>query len=242
MLRRCAESFLRAQVGTDLTIVDNGPAEDRSEDAFIGLPVKYIPSSENVGFGRGHNMALAAARPSRYHLILNPDVVIHEGAVEGMISLMEKNPDIGMACPKVLNPDGTVQHLQRRDPTILDLFLRRFLPKPLRPLVRRRMIWYVMEDQDFVDVFDVPCITGPFLFCRTDVIRRVKGFDPRYFLYFEDSDLSRAIRATGHRLVCNPHVTVEHLWARASHKSIRMALLMMRNGARYFNKWGWRLL
>jgi hypothetical protein len=45
----------------------------------------------------------------------------------------------------------------------------------------------------------------------------------------------------GARLVCNPHVAIDHEWARAPHKSMRMALVMTRNGVRYFNKWGWKL-
>jgi GT2 family glycosyltransferase len=240
-LRRCAESFLREPVRSCLAIVDNGPAEDRSHAAFEGLPVLHVPSPGNVGFGRGHNLALTALPDSRYHLVLNPDVVIHDGAVQRMVAFMDANPDVGMACPRILNPDGTVQHLQRRFPTVVDLMLRRFLPSVLRPLVRRRLSWYVMEDHDYANVFDVPCITGPFLFCRTELLRQIGGFDPRYFLYFEDSDLSRTVRATGARLVCNPHVSIEHVWARAPHKSLRMALVMMRNGLRYFDKWGWEL-
>jgi GT2 family glycosyltransferase len=69
----------------------------------------------------------------------------------------------------------------------------------------------------------------------------VGGFDARYFMYFEDADISRKFQRLGYRTVCYPHVAVVHTWERASHKSLRMALVLIANGYRFFSKWGWRL-
>jgi GT2 family glycosyltransferase len=238
-LQATATSFLRTTATRALYIVDNA-AGGPSAPVFRTLPVTYVKSPRNVGYGRGHNLALRHVPPSRYHLILNPDVTVPEGVIEELIAFMDANPAVGMVCPTVRNTDGSVQYLQKRQTTVLDLFLRRAVPGRLRGLVRRRMEWHEMRDVDRTRPFDVPYMSGCFMLCRRQVLDRIGGFDPRYFLHFEDADLTRKFHDVGARTVCYPHCSVTHAWARAPHTSLRAALVLMRNGVRYFNKWGWQ--
>lgn len=240
MIRNAAESFLNTNLNVKLYIIDNSPTSDL-QTAFEGLPVEYHLNGENVGYGRGHNWAIEQADTSRYHLILNPDIVIHKGTIAELIQFMDSNPDAGMVCPKVLNENGSVQYLNKRYTTVYDLFLRRFLPKKLRPLFQKRLDYYEMKDMGYDSIYDVPFVPGAFMFCRTHSLKEVGGFDPRYFMYFEDADLSRKFQTHGYKTIYYPHVSVTHLWERASHKSIKMALMLIVNGVRYFNKWGWKL-
>jgi GT2 family glycosyltransferase len=122
---------------------------------------------------------------------------------------------------------------------VLDLFLRRFLKDVRWQRLQNRMKKYEMLDIGYDRIIDVPFVNGAFMFVRTSCLRAVGGFDSRYFLYFEDADLSREIQKT-HRTVYYPFVSVTHYWERAAHKSTKAALILIANGIRFFNKWGWK--
>lgn len=234
-----ANSFLNNDYKVKLTIVDNSPTPALCS-AVENLPLTYHFYGENVGYGRGHNWGIFNSEPSKYHLILNPDIVIAPGTIDGLIHFMDENPDVGMVCPKVFNEDGTIQHLNKRYPTVSDLFLRRFVPASMSGLVEKRLGRYETRDLGYDSVRDVEFMTGCFMFCRTDVLRAVGGFDERYFMYFEDCDLGIKFQQYGARTVYFPEVHVTHQWERASHKSLGMAWVLIANMIRFFNKWGWR--
>lgn len=240
MIRRAIESFLSCSLNVELHIVDN--SETQSLKSYLtDLPIKYHFYGSNAGYGRGHNKAINECSDSRYHVIINPDITIMPSTIEALTAFMDDNADIGMVCPKVLNPDGTIQHLNKRYPTVLDLFIRRFLPKSLLPFFQKRLDYYEMKDVGYDSVCDIEFTTGCFMFCRTNVLKQIGGFDPRYFLHFEDCDLGRMFQKLGYRTVYFPGATVTHEWGREPHKSYRMAFVMIVSMFRYFNKWGWKL-
>lgn len=240
MVRNTAISFLDCDAKVKLTIIDNSPTP-ALQSAFRDLPVNYHFYGENVGYGRGHNWAIQSVR-SKYHLILNPDIIVHSNTIKSLITFMDSNPNIGIVCSKVLNEDGTIQPLNKRYPTIYDLLIRRFLPEKLYHMFNfnNRLAWYETRDMGYESIHDVEFMSGCFMFCRTNVLKLVGGFDERYFMYFEDCDLGRKIQLVGYRTVYFPYSTVTHLWERASHKSIKMACVLIANMIKYFNKWGWR--
>jgi len=86
-----------------------------------------------------------------------------------------------------------IQGLNKRYPTLWDLFLRRFIPKRLQKIFRRRMDYYEMRDFGCSREYDVPFLSGAFMLCRSDLLKQLGGFDPRYFLHFEDADLCRRV-------------------------------------------------
>ena len=142
---------------------------------------------------------------------------------------MDESPDVGMVCPRVLNEDGTDQFLNKRYPSVLDLFIRRFSPRFLHPLLKKRMDHYEMRDVGYDTICDVEVMSGAFMFCRTEVLKALAGFDPRYFLYFEDFDLSRKFQQLGYRTAYYPNSTVIHSWKRAAHINLRMTLIFIAN-------------
>lgn len=239
IIRRAAESFLSCQLNVELHIVDN--SQNRAlKSSLTGLPVIYHFHGCNSGYGRGHNKALNEVSGSRYHVIMNPDVIVGPSVVKDLSAFMDDNPDIGMACPRVLSRDGILQPLNKRYPTVIDLFLRRFIPDRLRHFFQQGLDHYEMVDRGYDEICDVEFMTGCFMFCRTHVLKEVGGFDPRYFLYFEDCDLGRKFQQAGYRTTYYPYATITHYWERASHKSIRMTWIHIVNMIRYFNKWGWK--
>lgn len=240
MLRRAIESLLSCSLNIELHIVDNSPTP-AIKSSLVDLPVKYHFYGCNAGYGRGHNKALDESSDSKYHVVVNPDITVAPSAIETLYAFMDANHDIGIVCPKVLNPDGTTQHLNKRYPTVFDLFIRRFLPKLLLPLFQKRLDNYEMKSVGYDSVCNVEFTTGCFMFCRKSALRQVGGFDPRYFLHLEDCDLGRMVQKAGYRTVYFPWATVTHEWGREPHKSYRMAFVMIVSMFRYFNKWGWKI-
>jgi GT2 family glycosyltransferase len=239
MIDRAVESLLSCALNIELHIVDNSPKQSLIS-SFTNKSVKYHNDGSNDGYGRGHNRALDECSDSEYHIIINPDIVVAPSAIETLVNFMDKNPDVGIVCPKVLNPDGTIQYLNKLLPTVFDLMIRFYLPKSLLPYLQSRLDRFEMKDVGYDSITDVEFTTGCFMFCRTSVLRHVGGFDPRYFLHFEDCDLGRMVQELGYRTVYFPGATVTHEWGRAPHKSYRMAIIMVVSMVRYFNKWGWK--
>lgn len=227
-----------------LAIVDN-----HSDDATVQVlesyleqyPIKLILNEVNFGFGCGHNVIINDVL-SDYHIICNPDILINPDTIPLLVQYMDEHPDIGILCPKLTNPDGSLQANNHRYPTVLDLALRRLAPAWLKTRLKKRMDAYLMLDVGYGHMCDVPFVSGAFMFCRTAVLKQVGGFDERYFLYFEDVDLCRKVQAAGYRTVYFPDAQVVHQWERAAYKSWHMSWVMLLSAVKYFNKWGWRLV
>lgn len=234
-------SLLQSLPGAAVTVVvDNSPTADLEPVATETGSVTYRHAPSNLGYGKGHNLAVQLAPPSDFHLIVNPDIVLSPEALPQMVRYLLHHPDIGLLGPKLLHPDGSIQHLNRRLPTVLDLVLRRLPRRLLTPAMQRRIRHHEMQDVGYEQVYDVACMSGAFMLCRRSAFDLVGGFDQGYFMYFEDFDLCRRLQCAGFRTVYYPFATAVHLWGRASTKEIRMTLVHIQSMMRFFNKWGWR--
>jgi len=238
IIKNISLSYAPIIVVIDNNSTDSCPAileEFENRYSFITC----IKNLSNRGFAQAHNQVILTLE-SRYHVICNPDIVFSADIFTPLVDFMETHPQIGLCCPKFLNSDGTVQPLNRRFPTVLDLFLRRLLPNVLRPFFKKRLESYDMRDIGYDRSCDVPFVSGAFMFCRTDVLKAAGGFDERYFLYFEDADLSRKVQDYGYRTVYFPDVIVTHAWERMAHKSWLGTWLFMKSAYKYFRKWGFK--
>jgi len=193
----------------------------------------------NLGFGAGHNRALASlASAAPYHLILNPDVMLRPGVLTELATVMDAFPQVGSVMPRVLYPDGSTQFLCKLLPTPLDLVLRRFAAGPVRRVFSRYMDRYDMKHFDYSRPAYVPVLSGCFMFTRRSVLDMVGGFDDRFFLYMEDVDLCRRMSSVS-RLLFWPGTTITHGHAQGSYKQPRLLSFHIRAAFAYFNKWGW---
>ncbi len=226
-------------------IVDNG-----STDQTIAIVEKFIQGSPtiqislihsasgNCGYGAGHNQVIPLLA-SRIHIIMNPDIIIlNPKSLLAMIRQLDLHPDIGLVMPKIIDPSGQTQYLARRDLTVFDLLLR-YLPGRW---FNRREAYHTMRDHDYDQPFEVEFASGCLMAMRTADFRSIGGFDPRYFLYAEDADLSRTVRARGFRILYEPASIVEHTWERGSYKRPKMFLIHLKSLWTYFRKWGFRFL
>lgn len=194
--------------------------------------IEYIKSNKNLGFGKAHNLILDKI-DSKYHAIINPDIELKEDSFTKIISFLNKNKNIGMCIPKLVDKDGKLQYVYRKEVTIFDIFVRRFC----KNIFKKRYEEHSMQNQDYSKMFDVPFGQGSFLVIRTELFKKLNGFDERYFMYMEDVDLCKRLNEIS-RLVYFPETYVVHKWEKGSEKNIKLFLVHFISMCKYFNKWG----
>jgi GT2 family glycosyltransferase len=237
VLLQAIQSFLNTELKVHLYIIDNSPSNSL-HDICIDERVTYIFNNENVGFGAAHNIAMRLAlNLSEYFLVLNPDVYFETGNLEKLYAFMLKNREVGLVMPKVLYPDGSIQHLCKLLPTPNDLILRRFL-KWNKTKIKANNDLFELRFTGYKQQMEVPYLSGCFMFLRNSVLEKVGLFDERIFMYSEDLDLSRRIHQVA-KTIFFPDAVINHHFAKGSHKSIKLLWYAIHGNIIYFNKWGW---
>ncbi|WP_432723587.1 glycosyltransferase family 2 protein [Jeongeupia wiesaeckerbachi] len=215
-------------------IFDNGVDADlRTEVEKRGWC--YLTEGCNLGFGAGHNRLFHASADAgcHYHLLLNPDIGWVDNPLTELTGYLLQNPRVAAVMPDVFGEGGERQYLAKLEPTPTLLFGRRFLP---RAWMREAIALYELRDFDFTAPRTVPVISGCFMLLRRSAFAAIGGFDERYFLYLEDYDLCRRLRATGDALAIVPAARVIHGHQRSSYRWGKPLLWHVRSAIRYF--WG----
>ena len=199
--------------GGPILVVDNASRDGSVEHLHRHAPdVRLWCSEHNVGFGRANNLALPAV-DTPYLLLLNTDAFVPPDSLATTLAYMQAHPDCGVLGVRLIGRDGALQPSCRYFPTPWNGFLgrtglSRWLPG--RPV--DDMAW--AHDQ----VRDCDWVPGCFYLLRMDAVRQVGLFDPRYFLYFEEVDHCRALKAAGWRVVFHPGTEVVHLGGESAAK------------------------
>lgn len=221
-------------------VVDLG----RTRFADSGVQVSYVHGHANIGYGAAHNLALHGSGAD-YHLVLNPDVELAAEALLNAVRWMNAHPDVGAIAPQVKRRDGTRDYLVKRKPAVLDLALRGFMPRVGRLLFRSRLDRYEMRDvidaDPERDIVDVAAMSGACMLLRRKAVDQTGGFDPRFFLYFEDYDWTVRLNKVT-RTAYVPSFEVVHHGGGASRKGMRHVGHFMKGGWRYYRKHGWKWL
>ncbi|WP_156454239.1 MULTISPECIES: glycosyltransferase family 2 protein [unclassified Sphingomonas] len=203
LLGRCLSSI--ATHGGDrvgcVYVVDNGSTDGSADVDVPGLPLVVIRAGANLGFGRACN--LAADRGSApLILLLNPDTELHPGALDQCVARLEQadGGQIGVLGVRLVDEAGAVQRHCGRFPTWRSFVGASLGLSHVSALARRWFPPIIMADFDHLSSRDVDHVIGAFYLVRRDIYRAIGGFDERFFVYLEDLDLSRRIRARGHRI------------------------------------------
>ena len=228
-------------------VIDNG--DDGSlaavraalADAAASAPaVEIVHGQGNVGYGGANNLLLARL-DTDVHLVMNPDVEVASDAISEAARAMERDPQLGALAPAVRGGAGERQYLCKRYPSLWILFLRGFAPPWLRRRCQRALDRYEMRDLAPDEPFaPVPLASGCFLLLRTALFSRLGGFDERYFMYFEDYDLSLRIGRAA-KVAYVPRVRIVHHGGEASRKGWRHVSWFLRSAWRFFSTHGWKV-
>jgi N-acetylglucosaminyl-diphospho-decaprenol L-rhamnosyltransferase len=241
LIRRCVESvYADLSLCTDLPagevevfIVDSASTDGSTLALQAQYPqATYIFSPQNIGFGPANNLALRQAS-GEFILLLNPDTLVHPGAIESLLRFMEQYPDAGAAASRLLNPDGSLQHSCSPEPTLKGEFMRLFHLGGVRPDG-----YYPMETWDQASPRLVDVILGACMMLRKSVLDRVGLFDEQFFMYNEETDLCRRIRLAGWKIYWTPQAAVTHYGGQSTRQmAAEMFVQLYRAKIIYFRKY-----
>lgn len=217
--------FIADNLSTDGTI-------DFIRENYSGKNIEIIETGTNKGFGSGHNEVLNRI-DSKYHVIINPDIILTQDVVTIMADYMDGHDDIGLLSPKICFPDGREQILGKKNPKIKYLAASRMRNEKSPGKLLRE---YAMLDRDLTEPVDIENATGCFMMIKTELFKKIGGFDEKYFMYFEDCDLTRTVKKSA-RAVFYPAAVVCHVWGRESKKNFKLTLIQIKSMLYYFWKW-----
>jgi len=250
LLRRCLDTVYGSvgDLSLQVVVVDNASADGSADMVAERFPqATLIRLEENVGYPAGNNRGLKAlgypqqggtitAQPPRYLLLLNPDTELPPDALAAMVALLDKDQSIGVAGPKLVLQDGS-----------LDLACRRSFPSPEISFWRmigfsslfprsRRFARYNLTFLDEDETAEVDSVVGAFMIVRREAIFKVGGLDESFFMYGEDLDWCKRIKEAGWKVLYYPAVRVLHLKRTASRQSQRARFEFVRAMLIFYNK------
>jgi GT2 family glycosyltransferase len=266
LLRECLQSVLRSQesgvrsqesgtllpdpcpLTTEIVVVDNASADGSAAMVAAEFPaVRLIASPTNRGFTGGNNLGIAAAR-GRYVFFLNPDTVVSRDALVALVDALEKHADVGVVGPQLRYGDGRLQSSCRRFPTLLTALFEG-TPLEWHWPANRWARWYRMEDQETggrgqeagsrgqESGQEVDWLVGAALMTRRAVLEQIGGFDEGYFMYSEELDWCRRVKAAGWRIVYLPAAQIIHYEGKSSEQVVAARHIRFQTSKiRYFRK------
>jgi GT2 family glycosyltransferase len=217
LLRSCLEALPAAlgEISAEVVVVDNASSDRSAEVAarFEPAGVRVVRGTENVGYARAMNQALAATE-AEVLLALNPDTKCRPGSLARLVEVLRAEPAVGLAVPRLLNPDGTLQHSVHRFPSVAVALAMGLMPMRLRAARRAwlgRRFWlegFAPHDRRTAVDWAIGAVHA---------IRRAALRDPdhafteRWFMYVEDMELCWELRRQGWRVLLEPESEVVHV-------------------------------
>lgn len=231
--------LLQLNFSFEVYFLDNSPDDTLAQYISKDDRLFYTKSTHNLGYGKGHNQIIYDQLDrGKYHLVVNADVFFLEGVLEELMAFMDTNQEVGLVMPRVLNPDGTDQYLYKLLPSPGVMLLRRFCPAFVQRIFSARLEEYEMSFAHPEGVFEVPYLSGCFMWLRKEAIKELGAFDTRFFMYFEDVDLSRNI-GTKWKLLYHGSTAISHYFQRGSYGHFKLMVFHVVSAVKYFSKYGW---
>lgn len=195
---RSAQEALKGLSG-EIIVVDNNSADDTMPYVKPKFPgVTFIENKENVGFARANNQAIMQAKGT-YTLILNPDTIITPECLQKPLEWMAQHPHCGAIGLHMIDGNGQfLPESKRAFPTPWVSFCKIFGLSKLFPY-SRAFAKYHLRYLDEFQPHAIDILAGAYMFCRTDLLQKIGGFDEDFFMYGEDIDLSYRIVKEGYQ-------------------------------------------
>lgn len=212
LLRACLSSIYehKQALNFEVIVVDQNSQDGSLEMLQTQFPdVIVLQTPDNQGYTRPMNIAMQAARGNTV-LQLNPDTLVHAGALKELFDFLASHPDVGIVGPKVLNADGSLQKPCRRSEArpwdVIAYFsgLARLFPNDAR------FSGYFMGHMDEDQTHPVEGVSGSCMLIRRAVIDQIGYLDERFFAYQEDADYCLRARQAGWQIYYHPQATITH--------------------------------
>lgn len=217
----CLHSFVearnRSHLNVKLVVADNNSNTYRANEFVEPIVPDAIVLLRNGDFGYGRSCNRAASELSaKYYFILNPDTILTDLDIfNKFYAFMEANQNVGIIAPKIYYLDGRLQETCRRFPAWYVPFVTRTRIEQTA-FGKKYMHGFAMRDYDHETKRDVDWVQGSAIFVNGDLWRTLDGFDDRYWLYFEDTDLCRRVHIAGKQIMYDPQTTIQHAHGKES--------------------------
>jgi len=245
ILEDCIKHLENNENISELLIVDNSPHNYLNYVTKFGRKIQYLHmGGENVGYGRGHNLARKMLMKSDYHIIVNPDIIFsNDNLINNLKKIMDNRKNIAMIQPLIKDPNnGEIQKLCKRNPTFFNQFIRAFLGKFMHKIsfLKNYNNWFEMNEIAYRNIeVESEYLSGCFMFVRRENLDNVNWFSEKYFLYLEDADLTRKLTTTG-KCIHYPFLSIMHVWDKGSHKKLSLKLTAIKSFFIYSQDWGFK--
>ena len=232
----CIESIIKSKpkASYEIIIVDNDEEKTIHKELQKKLPkVIYIPNV-NKGFGQGNNVGARRAKGD-YLFFLNPDTKIFPNTVDNLVAFLEKNKKTGIVAPLLHDMQGKPyqQGAQELTPVrgiICLSFVNKIFPK--NQIAQE----YFLKKWDKKTIKEVDVIPGTAFMIRKNIFKKINGFDEKFFLYFEEFDLCRRIKALGWKILIYPEAKACHSWGSSTKHREDIKSIFQKSRFYYFKK------
>lgn len=213
-LKECVESVKKSSFENSIlnkvVVVDNDSKDNSLElvEALNFEKLEIIKNNENLGFGKACNIG-AKDSSSDFILFLNPDAMVYEDTFHKLFDYIEKNDnsDVVVYGVQLIGDDGKVQRTCARFPNLSN-FLVKVLG--LNKLNSKYFETYHLEEWNHNETKQIDHVIGAFYLIKREIFNSINGFDERYFVYFEDLDLSKRVHDSGYRTIYLSEIQAYH--------------------------------
>lgn len=216
----------------EVILVDNN-SEDRSIDNLQHLfpNIKYIRNSNNIGFGRANNVGARSAI-GNYLFLLNSDTLLINNGLKILFDFMENNINVGISGGNLFDKAGNPIHS-----------FMKYFRTPITEIIEKTFISKILKKYSIYNQFnysnnpiEVAYITGADLLIRKKIFDNIKGFDPDFFMYFEDAELGNRVKKEGHKIMSVPNAKITHLVGASSSMEEEKLRIFLKSKYLYYRK------
>ena len=226
LLKQCIESIvsnIAKPLSYEIIVVDNN-SQDGSVKMLKKLKLKIIVNNDNVGFAKANNQGIKIAK-GKYILLLNSDTIVLDNALNLLVDYLEKNPDIAVLGPKLLNTDRTPQSSVGSFPSLPVvanmLFFEHFIPNRFvrwSPKTTRAVDW----------------VMGAALMSKREIFDKIGGLDENIFMYMEELEWCCRVKKNGYKIHFYPQAKIVHLGQGSSKTGRKNPIINIYKGLIYF--------
>ncbi|MEN8153042.1 MAG: glycosyltransferase family 2 protein [Acidobacteriota bacterium] len=212
----------------EIIVVDNNSTDESAENVLKKFPeITLIQKDFNSGFAKANNEGVKISS-GKYLLILNNDTYIRENSIETLLKIIRKNPLYGIVAPLLVYEDGSPQLSYGNDLTLFSEFILKYFASTLHKFRLRAGKGRFEKNVDW--------ITGACLLIKRDLYEKVGGFDENYFIYIEDADLGKKVRAAGYRNHITSASTIVHFKGKSTSSNFTRILPEIKKSQLYYYK------
>jgi len=227
----------KQRVSFEIIVVDNDKKNTIEEDLKKQFPkVKYVKSPGNIGFGAGNNLGARYAKGG-YLFFLNPDTEVLGGTIDALYKFISSKENVGAVSPLILDKDGKTSFVQGSQHLTLlrAIFSLSFIHKifPNSSIAKK----FFLNDWDKKTIKKTDVVPGTAFMIGKNIFNKIGGFNEKFFLFFEEADLSKRINALGLKNYIIPQAKIIHLGGQSTSKREDIKEIFDRSKFYYFKKW-----